>query len=216
MDENSYEEVIKEVSKYDYLGLKEEIERVRIINKIISELKVKTKVDLGFVRGLAYYTGVIFEVTHPKVPFSIAGGGRYDELIRLYGGNDTPAIGFAIGIERTSLVLNSVISQKSPKKGVLIILSESRGSNNYDEGIISYGFKTLEKLRQLGLAITLNLKEQSLSKLIPLYLEEGYSFLVIIGGKEFEERKVTIKNLENKTQVTIPENNIEDYVKQII
>lgn len=216
MDENSYEEVIKEVSKYEYLGLKEEIERIRIINNIISELKVKTKVDLGFVRGLAYYTGVIFEVTHPKVPFSIAGGGRYDGLIELYGGNDTPAIGFAVGIERTSLVLNSVISQKSPKKGVLIILSEDRSNNNYDEGIISYGLKTLEKLRRLGLVTTLNLKEQSLSKLIPSYLEEGYSFLVIIGRKEFEERKVTIKNLENKTQVTVPESNIEDYVKQII
>ncbi|MFP3234411.1 MAG: His/Gly/Thr/Pro-type tRNA ligase C-terminal domain-containing protein, partial [Sulfolobaceae archaeon] len=160
--------------------------------------------------------GVIFEVTHPNVPFSIAGGGRYDGLIELYGGNDTPAIGFAVGIERTSLVLNSVISQKLSKKGVLIILSEDRSSNNYDEGIISYGFKTLEKLRRLGLATTLNLKEQSLSKLIPSYLEEGYSFLVIIGRKEFEERKVTIKNLENKTQVTIPESNIEDYVKQII
>ncbi|BCU70590.1 histidine--tRNA ligase [Stygiolobus caldivivus] len=213
---DSLDTVLSEVSKYENLELTEEIDKIKAISRIISDFNIKVNIDLGFVRGLAYYTGLIFEVKHYKVPFSIAGGGRYDSLVRLYGGNDTPAIGFAIGVERTALVLDSVDKLQSPKKGVLIIISTNDNRNSSEKDMISYGIKVLHKLRELGLIVSLNLKEQSISKLIPSYLEEGYSFIVIIGKKELEEKKITIKNLENKSQLSIPENSIEEYVKQII
>lgn len=206
--EEQYNKLKQEISeKYKLNDIIEDLNRVITINNLLSNLGIKTYVDLGFVRGLAYYTGVIFEVIHPSVPFSIAGGGRYDNLVELYGGNPTPAIGFAIGIERTTLVLNEVKKENKTPRFALILL---------DDGGLSYAMRIIELLRSNNFTVVFNLKSTSLSKLIPAYAEEGYTHLLIIGKKEYEERKITIKNLKTKDQITIDENKLLDYVKQII
>ncbi len=79
----------------------EEIDKLEFIDKMLSSMRLNHITDFSFVRGLAYYTGPIFEVVKKDLPFSIAGGGRYDTLVEIYGGNKTPAVGFAIGVERT-------------------------------------------------------------------------------------------------------------------
>ncbi|MDW8010428.1 MAG: ATP phosphoribosyltransferase regulatory subunit, partial [Sulfolobales archaeon] len=70
-------------------------------------LGFRVYVDFKLVRGLAYYTGVIFEVTVPGFNLSRGGGGRYDTLSKLLGGAETPATGFSLGVERTLLALEA-------------------------------------------------------------------------------------------------------------
>ena len=60
----------------------------------------RAKIDLSLARGLDYYTGPVFEVFAGKGIGSIAGGGRYDKMIGLFSGKDTPAVGISFGIER--------------------------------------------------------------------------------------------------------------------
>jgi histidyl-tRNA synthetase len=96
--------------------LENQISRLFKIYEILAKLNVPIKIDLSLVRGLAYYTGVIFEVTHPSVSFSIAGGGRYDNLVQLYGGPSTPSIGFAIGVERVLSVLQNLKIGENEKR----------------------------------------------------------------------------------------------------
>ena len=212
LTEKDYVKIKEEIEeKYKLENISQEIKKTLMIKNIITSLGVNSYINLGFVRGLAYYTGLIFEVTHPSVPFSIAGGGRYDNLVELYGGNPTPAVGFAIGVERTALVLDNLQKNEVyPKIGV-IILSEAPS-----EDWIKYGVKIVDELRNNNYVVVLNLKCASVSKLIPLYAEQGFSHLIFIGKKELEERSLTIKNLRTKEQVTIKEENLIDYLKQII
>jgi histidyl-tRNA synthetase len=70
------------------------------LDRLSSERAISWQFDPTLVRGMGYYTGHIFEVTHPDVPFSLAGGGRYDKLIGRWLGRDVPAVGFSIGFER--------------------------------------------------------------------------------------------------------------------
>jgi len=208
LTENDYVKLKEEIEeKYKVENLVQEIDKILTIKNIITTLGVNSYVNLGFVRGLAYYTGLIFEVVHPSVPFSIAGGGRYDNLVELYGGNPTPAVGFAIGIERTALVLDNLQKNEIYPKISVIILSEDG---------LQYGISIIDKLRSNNYVAVLNLKCSPVSKLIPLYAEEGFSHLIFIGKKELEEKTLTIKNLRTKEQIIVKEENLIDYLKQII
>ncbi|MBP1358265.1 MAG: histidine--tRNA ligase [Sulfolobus sp.] len=208
LDETTYNKLKDEITqKYKIENLIEEISRILEVKKVLNSLGVNSYIDLGFVRGLAYYTGLIFEVTHPSVPFSIAGGGRYDSLVELYGGNPTPAVGFAIGIERTSLIVTNLPKDEIYPKISVIIMTDSA---------IQYGIKIVDELRSNNFLAVLNLKSVPVSKLIPVYAEEDYSHLIFIGKKELEEKTVTIKNLKTKEQLIIKEDKLIDYLKQII
>lgn len=197
------------LEKLNIKDLDSEVQRLIDVFNIISKLNVKINLDLGFVRGLAYYTGIIFEAIVPNLPFSIAGGGRYDNLVELYGGPSTPAIGFAIGVERTLEAIKDLEfkSFNNNKKIVVIPL---------DYSVIDYSLSIIEKIRENNYICVLNTKNLSLSKLIPFYSEQGFQIAVIVGKKEKEEGSVTIRNLTNKTQETILVKDIVDRLRQII
>ena len=75
--------------------------------------------DPALVRGIAYYTGQIFEVAHPEVGYSLAGGGRYDSMTARFGGPDLPMCGFSIGFERVvELVDRGLLSARAPRVAV--------------------------------------------------------------------------------------------------
>lgn len=107
--------------------------------------------DLGMNRGFDYYTGVVFEGFTEKLGYNICGGGRYDSLLGKYSGNDQPAIGFAIGIERVRLALKR--QDRVLKRDVttnLII---------YNKGCESLALKTAKKLHSNGILTLLNSAE---------------------------------------------------------
>jgi histidyl-tRNA synthetase len=186
------------------------LDRLYNIAKMLKKLNYNIIINLSFVRGLAYYTGLIFEVNHEDVDFSIAGGGRYDELVEIYGGGKVPAIGFAIGLERTSLVLKNIYKQKRiniPKIAIILL-------NN----ILSYDYvlRIASDLRKLGIIVEFNLKNVSLSKLIPFYSKNNYDYLIIIGDKEIKDNTVTLKNLTTKEQLILTVDKIVDYFRQLL
>ncbi|TRM73680.1 histidine--tRNA ligase, partial [Sulfolobus sp. B5] len=86
IDSNELRDVIEGLRRdfREFKIIEEDVKYLQRIADLLSALNFNFKIDLGFVRGLAYYTGIIFEVTHPSVTFSIAGGGRYDKLIEAY------------------------------------------------------------------------------------------------------------------------------------
>jgi histidyl-tRNA synthetase len=221
IDKNKTEEALKTVQNtqiYEVLVAlleRKEEEAVGSSEKIGCSIKdeldyVKTFVDLlkaevpgvyynvSFVRGLAYYTGVIFEVEHPSVPFSIAGGGRYDGLVEVYGAIHTPALGFAIGVDRTALVLEKFgHKNKELNKAVILLMSQ-------DKRVHEVAIRILKMLHEIGVRANFSLKSStSISKLIPDFLKEGYTHLIIIGSREVSGGFVTVKNLMSKQQYEI-------------
>ncbi|MEM1982617.1 MAG: histidine--tRNA ligase [Sulfolobales archaeon] len=190
-------EEILEISKTLKLPdeVNERIRRLHEISSFMNSLNVgKFVIDLSFARGLAYYTGLIFEVAVPNLSISIGGGGRYDNLVELYGGPPTPSTGFALGVERTYLALKELgltNSLSNDNKVMLISLV-----NDY-----VYVDRVASVLRYSGYVTNVRFTGKGkLGELIGLASRRGYKYVVLIGEKELKHLKVTVKNLITKWQ----------------
>ncbi|MDR0319110.1 MAG: histidine--tRNA ligase, partial [Nitrososphaerota archaeon] len=99
-----------------------------ILTLVTSSAEIALTVEPAFARGLEYYTGMIFEVYIPQLEIALGGGGRYERLIQVFGGEPTSAVGCAHGIDRIALALqtqNVVYLKESDRKVVVIPISES-------------------------------------------------------------------------------------------
>ncbi|RLG87117.1 MAG: histidine--tRNA ligase [Thermoprotei archaeon] len=157
--------------------------------------------DPGFARGLAYYTGVIFEVEAPGLGISIAGGGRYDGLTAVYGGAPEPSTGFAIGIERTLLALkkqlgNNVLERFSPRPRALLLL--------LSPDLLSLGYRVAGELREM-LSITIELDSPSrLSRWLSYAERTGMDYAIVIGKREASRGVAVVRCLAQWKQVVVP------------
>ena len=163
--------------------------------------KENYKVDFSMVRGLDYYTGPIFEtvVDEPKIG-SITGGGRYDNLIGLFTGEDIPVTGISLGIERIIDVMDE-LDMFPPSIGttvtrVLVTL--------FDEASTPASLQLASELRQAGLKTELYFEAGGLGKQMRYASRKGVPFVVIAGPDEVAEGKVTIRDLNNSRQETVP------------
>ncbi len=177
--------------------IKEEIRTLAKILNLLKDLNVsKPYVDLGFARGLAYYTGLIFEIVTPAFQFSIGGGGRYDNLIALYGGVQTPATGFALGIDRLYLALKNLgweVPKKRLRVGLIALVND-----------LKYVDLTSSKLREAGLTVDVRITtKKKIGDLISDFSSLGYDYIAILGEKEYNSKSVTLKNLRLRTQKTL-------------
>ncbi|MEM4281345.1 MAG: histidine--tRNA ligase [Candidatus Caldarchaeum sp.] len=156
---------------------------------------LRLDVDLGFARGLEYYTGMIFEQRIPGEELSFNGGGRYDGLVELFGGGQMPAVGCAIGITRIQMYLTerkSVNYRESYDVVVSVVSDRARG----------YGLYVADFLRRKGLSVLVDVSRKKLADVIENTAKRGIRYLVIIGDKEKESRKITLRDLTERTQVT--------------
>lgn len=192
-------------------------ELVEVIDRVVTTLDLYSSysdseiyVDFSVVRGLSYYTGVVFEVFDLKGEFrSILGGGRYNNLSGLMSDQDIPAVGFGMGDVVIELLLKSeklwnipdnpesyYVCVASPEfiKEALLISSTMR----------SQGFVSSADISRRGLSG--QLKSASIS---------GYRYAVIIGRKEISSGTVTLRDLQSGSQQEIPKDSLVDYVKKL-
>ena len=158
-----------------------------------------TGIDIPFtlnsrlVRGLDYYSRTTFEITSPHLgaQSTIGAGGRYDGLVELLQGPPTPAIGFAVGLERVALLLPEQISLRQPP------LFFVAGFGNEAKPI---AFKLIHELRDLGIRIDTDYKSVSLKSLLRSADKLGASYAIILGDDEIHSDTAIIRNMTTKTQ----------------
>ena len=159
------------------------------------------KLDCSIVRGLEYYTGLVFEAYGGKGEkwnrLSIGGGGRYDELIGLYREPGLPATGFALGVDRIALLLKEY--GKTPW-----IQEENKVLVFFFGKYFKEAVKAAYILREKGLSASLDYTSRSIRDAIKYAVKTGYRYLAIIGEKEASSREISIKDLKEKKQVTVP------------
>lgn len=129
-------------------------------------------IDLGEARGMDYYTGITIEGFSPGLGFSICNGGRYDELIGLYG-RPLPAVGFALGVERVLLALEEQSKQEVDLAPHLLVADEAA----------SAGRATLQRLRHRGLRVEVDVMARGEAGLLGYARVRGIPW-VIVGGDE--------------------------------
>jgi len=158
-------------------------------------------VEAGFARGLEYYTGIIFESYIPGLDIALGGGGRYDKLIQLFGGEPIPAVGVAQGIDRIVLALKKQkVSPKTAKNRVVVISIK-------DESMAK-ALELSDMLRKSGLPVEVAVMGRSISRALADADRRGLAYAVIVGPKELEEKKVVLKDMNKGEQRTVPISNL--------
>ncbi len=169
------------------------------------DVKSVIKIRLAFARGLAYYTGLIYEVKVPGFPVSVAGGGRYDTLTRVYGWEEVPATGFAIGIDRTALAYMKLKGWKRERLTAVVIPLDVEARRE--------ALTISRELASLDIDVLLMTEKKSVKKMLSYASEQNAKVAIIIGKKELDEGKVTVKNLDTRKQLTCPRINLLDCLK---
>lgn len=191
-------------AKHSYEGfrnekIKEALAHLEEIFSIISDERLI--LDLSLVRGLEYYTGPVFEtsVSEPKIG-SLAGGGRYDELIALYSGRHVPATGISIGVERlidAGLELGLFdLSERSYNE--VFVVSVRR--ENW-----RYAWHVANTLRRGGINASLDLMRRSQSSQREYANKMGVKVIAFVGPSEEETGTVTLYSREIRRTVKISE-----------
>jgi len=154
------------------------------------------KYDISVVRGLSYYTGIVFEVFDTKGEHrAILGGGRYDNLISSLGGTFTPAVGFGFG----DVVLGNLISEYNLWQTNELLVDYYICSTN--ESYLSIGVKISNNLRQLGYKVYLDYSVAKMSKLLAKASNYRASHCIILDERDIENNKIMIKNLNTRETI---------------
>ena len=148
------------------------------------------------MRGLDYYCRTTFEVVSGNIgaQTAVAGGGRYDGLTAQLGGPDAPGVGFACGMERLALLL----PEAAPALPDCFVVAP-------DEAGRAQGFALAEALRTLGLACELEYAGGSFKSLMRKAARSGARYCCIIGPDEAAEGRVTLRNMANGEQDSLPQ-----------
>jgi len=172
----------------------EELERMKELVEMLDSYGVLEVVslDMSIVRGLDYYTGLVFEVFDKKGELrAICGGGRYDKLVELFGGKGVPAVGFAIG--------DAVIEELMKREGVwpeeelktdVYVLPVSKDARKEATEIV-------KQLRKKNLKVETDLKNRNVSAQLNYANYIGAEKVIIVGKRDLKENKVTVKEMES-------------------
>jgi histidyl-tRNA synthetase len=163
-----------------------------------SGTQLEVVVEAGFARGLEYYTGMIFESYIPGLDIALGGGGRYDKLIELFGGEPIPAVGVAQGIDRIVLALTKQkVAQQTSKKNSVTVISVK------DE-CMAKALEISAMLRNRGLPVEVAVMGRSIRGALSDANRRSVAYAVIVGPKELEKEKVVLREMEKGTQRTVP------------
>jgi histidyl-tRNA synthetase len=186
------------------------VEELATIVELARSTSAYTHVRLspGLARGLSYYTGAIMEIFVPDLAGSLGGGGRYDGLIGMFSGDDIPACGFSLGLERILVVMTErgmfPSSVQSASADVLATLFDDRG--------IGEMLQLASELREHGLRVEVYPEVDKLGKQFKYASARGIRFVTIVGEDERATGQVTVKNMTSSVQAVVPRNQLASYL----
>ncbi len=182
-----------------------------IVTSMLDNLGVQYEISPKLVRGLDYYSHTVFEFQSSALGAqdSFGGGGRYNKLFSELGGKDTPAVGFAFGVERLLLILEELKLLPEAKTDCDIFIVAA------GDGIQNYSFKIAQELRDSGLRVAVDLNDRSMKAQMRASNKSGAIFTILIGEDELNNNTVTIKNMGDSTQVNIAYNELSNFTFNI-
>ncbi|WP_027396176.1 histidine--tRNA ligase [Anaerovibrio lipolyticus] len=179
------------------------------LQKHLTKAGVKFELDPRLVRGLDYYTKTAFEVKYPPLgaQSAVAGGGRYDGLIEEMGGNPTPAVGFATGLERVLLALEKqgLLPDKNRSVDVYVV---ALGEAAQEEA-----FKLVMDLRDAGFSAAVDYAGRSMKAQMKQANKLGAKFAAIMGDDELSEGVVMLRDMAGSEQEKVPVNELISKLK---
>jgi histidyl-tRNA synthetase len=172
--------------------------------------------DPVLARGLGYYTGTVFEVTHPALEASIAGGGRYDGLIGMFGDESVPAVGGSLGLERILLILAEQAAAGAgdgdapvaPGPDVLAVVLDPEEAADV--------LAVASRLRAAGIGVDVYAGEGRMKKQFRHADRRRARFVLVRGESERAAASVTLKELATGEQTTLPESDAVRFLREAL
>jgi histidyl-tRNA synthetase len=179
------------------------VENLGAIQSLVAGTRAdgRMKVDLSLARGLSYYTGAIMEITVPDLAGSLGGGGRYDNLVGMFLGQDIPACGFSLGLERILVVMGErgmfPPSLAMTPADVMVAVFDAAG--------LPHAMRLADMLRRGGLRVLVYPDADKIGKQIKYADSRGIPFVALLGSDEIAAGTVTLKHLAAQSQATCPQ-----------
>jgi histidyl-tRNA synthetase len=180
---------------------------LEILNLITQSTDVTVNVEAAFARGLEYYTGMIYEIYIPQLDIALGGGGRYDKLIEAFGGQPTPAVGCAQGIDRVAIALQEQKANLSAHNGKRVAVT------TITEELKPEALKIAQQLRSEGVTVEFEIMGRKMTKALEDADKRKADFAVIVGERELKEGAVVLKNLASREQVTVAISELAQKIK---
>ena len=195
----------------DYLNT----ESAAHFDKVQSTLRdndISYEIEPYLVRGLDYYTDTVFEITSKNLGSqdAICGGGRYDLLAEQFGGSNTPATGFASGIERLIMVLeaqDSSIEESNPLDIYLCCMGENASD---------ISMTWMYKLRKYGFRVDKDFLNRSVKAQMRDAHRQKAKIVLLLGDNEIENKSFSVKDMESGEQSDISFDKIEEYLRNYL
>jgi histidyl-tRNA synthetase len=191
----------------------------RQLTVLLKQHGIAYEIDRKLVRGLDYYTGIVFEVALPTLGAqdAVAGGGRYDELYAELGGGNVPCTGFSLGMERLLMALKkNEPSLEEQRRRHLIYFAPLSADGEASRQIQDHVVSAAAKLRYFGFQVRVG----SLSAKITDHLSKankiGAGYVIIKGSDELKNGEWTYKDMERREQKKIKEGELINYLMKTI
>jgi histidyl-tRNA synthetase len=202
----------------EFIGLhpsgREGISDLREIILFMSKTEAVSKIEINpsLARGLSYYTGAIMEIKVKDLAGSLGGGGRYDNLVGMFLGQDIPACGFSLGLERILVVMSEremfpAHVGASPAEVMVAI---------WNEDSISDSIRLAQELRAGGLRVDLYPEADKLGKQFKYASALGVPFVAVIGEEERAKGQVALKDMESGQQSAVIRGEVATLVKDFL
>src|SRR5689334_20634498 len=171
----------------------------------------RVKIDPSLARGLSYYTGAIMEINVKDLAGSLGGGGRYDNLVGMFLGQDIPACGFSLGLERILVVMNErnmfpEALDSSPADVMVAIWNKDSAGES---------IKLARELRAEGLRVDLYPEADKLGKQFKYASAVGVPFVAVIGEDERAQGQVALKDMRSGEQRSVAHDEAAQWLKQV-
>jgi histidyl-tRNA synthetase len=179
------------------------------VQQLLQSLNIPFTIDGRLVRGLDYYTKTAFEITSSDLGSqdALAGGGRYDLLVKELGGKPTPGTGFAAGVERLMMVVDKLgaggNSTSRPRVFLIGLDAASR----------SWAFVKTCMLRKQGISAETDYLARSLKAQMREANRQQAEYVVIVGEQELQARSAKLKSMQSGHEVTISLDSLEQSLK---
>lgn len=180
------------------------------IEEALSRLSLGLK-DVKFnpslVRGMGYYTGMVFEVMHASEGLALGGGGRYDKLIGRFSKRDIPAVGFSLGFERLLLLLEKTKEASSGLRRIFIPV--------FDEKLRVAVLKLAAELRDHGIECDVYPDADKLKSQLKFASQKNYRWVLMAGEDEIQSREFKIKDFSTGEEESVAQGHLPNHFKRL-
>lgn len=194
----------------DFLG-EESLEHFETVKTLLSSANIPYNIEPKLVRGLDYYTHTTFEIVSSKVgaQSALCGGGRYNLLVEQLGGTSTPAVGFAAGIERILMACKAEESFTLDKEIIDLYIVR------VNKELEAKTFEFASAFRTKNFKVEFDYSSRSVKAQMREANKYNSRYVLFVGGDEFENGQVQLKNMENGEQKLLDMNDINQIIDLI-